>query len=76
MERANLFKSNKSQALRLPKPIAYPDNVKQVDIVMQGRARIITPAGESWDSWFDDEGVSQDFMTNREQPVPQERESL
>lgn len=76
MERANLFKSNKSQALRLPKPIAYPDSVKQVDIVMQGRARIITPAGESWDTWFDDEGVSEDFMTDREQPAHQERESL
>jgi antitoxin VapB len=76
MERANLFKSNKSQALRLPKPIAYPDSVKQVDIVMQGRARIITPAGESWDTWFDGESVSEDFMTNREQPAHQERESL
>lgn len=76
MERANLFKSNKSQALRLPKPVAYPDNVKQVDIVMQGRARIITPAAESWDTWFDGEGVSEDFMTDREQPVHQEREAL
>lgn len=76
MVRANLFKSNKSQALRLPKPIAYPDSVKQVDIVMQGRARIITPAGESWDTWFDGEGVSEDFMTDREQPAHQERESL
>lgn len=76
MERANLFKSNKSQALRLPKPVAYPDSVKQVDIVMQGRARIITPAGESWDTWFDGVGVSEDFMTNREQPIQQEREAL
>lgn len=76
MERANLFKSNKSQALRLPKPVAYPDSVKQVDIVMQGRARIITPAGESWDTWFDGVGVSEDFMTDREQPIQQEREAL
>ncbi|GGG47842.1 antitoxin [Pseudohongiella nitratireducens] len=76
MERANLFKSNKSQALRLPKPIAYPDNVKQVDIVMIGRTRIITPAGESWDTWFDAEGVSEDFMEERKQPAHQERESL
>lgn len=76
MERANLFKSNKSQALRLPKPVAYPDSVKQVDIVMQGRARIITPAGESWDTWFDAVGVSEDFMTDREQPIHQEREAL
>ena len=76
MERASIFKSNKSQALRLPKPVAYPDDVKQVDIVIIGRARIITPAGEAWDSWFDGEGVSSDFMTSREQPTPQERETL
>lgn len=76
MERASIFKSNKSQALRLPKPVAYPDTVKQVDIVMQGRTRIITPAGESWDTWFDGEGVSSDFMVRRDQPDHQEREAL
>ena len=76
MERASIFKSNKSQALRLPKPVAYPDSVKQLDIVVQGRARIITPAGESWDTWFDGEGVSEDFMTDREQPPHQERDVL
>ncbi len=76
MERARIFKSNKSQALRLPKPVAYPDTVKQVDIVIQGRARIITPAGESWDSWFDGESVSDDFMANRDQPDAQEREAF
>ncbi len=76
MERATLFKSNKSQAVRLPKPVAYPDTVKQVDIIIQGRARIITPAGESWDTWFDSEGVSEDFMPTRDQPDHQARESL
>ena len=76
MERANLFKSNQSQALRLPKPVAYPDTVKQVDIVMLGRTRVITPAGESWDSWFDEEDVTEDFMMQRDQPDSQERESL
>ncbi|WP_028672330.1 type II toxin-antitoxin system VapB family antitoxin [Saccharospirillum impatiens] len=76
MNRASLFKSNKSQALRLPKPVAYPETVRQVDIVVQGRARIITPAGESWDSWFDGEGVSNDFMENRDQPEHQEREAF
>ncbi|AFP31154.1 Antitoxin VapB [Marinobacter sp. BSs20148] len=41
-----------------------------------GRAHIIAPAGEAWDSWFDGEGVSGDFMTSREQLAPQERETL
>ena len=77
MERASLFKSNKSQAKRLPKAVAYPDSVKQVDIVAIGRARLIAPAGESWDVWFDDVGVSDDFMTHRDQPATgQEREAL
>ncbi len=76
MERASVFKSNKSQAVRLPKGVALPDSVKQVDIVKLGRARLITPAGEAWDSWFDGEGVTDDFMTEREQPEEQGRESL
>lgn len=76
MERASVFKSNKSQAVRLPKGVALPESVKQVDIVKLGRARLITPAGEAWDSWFEGEGVTDDFMTDREQPDEQGRESL
>ena len=76
MERSTVFKSNKSQALRLPKPVALPDTVKQVDIAVVGRTRIIAPAGEIWDSWFASEGVSDDFMAEREQPAYQERDML
>ncbi|MHA7878982.1 MAG: type II toxin-antitoxin system VapB family antitoxin [Saccharospirillum sp.] len=76
MERASIFKSNKSQAVRIPKPLAYPESIKKVDIVAQGRARIITPAGESWDIWFDGDGVSDDFMECRDQPDHQDREAL
>jgi antitoxin VapB len=76
MERAGVFKSNKSQAVRLPKAVALPESVKQVDIIAVGRTRIIAPAGESWDSWFSGEGVSSDFMVDRGQPVDQERESF
>lgn len=76
MERAGVFMSNKSQAVRLPKAVALPADVKQVDIVPLGRARLIVPAGEGWDSWFAAKGVTPDFMPSREQPEPQERESL
>ncbi|ECV2306882.1 antitoxin [Salmonella enterica subsp. enterica serovar Javiana] len=72
----SVFLSNRSQAVRLPKAVALPDNVKRVDVIAVGRTRIITPAGESWDAWFDGENVSADFMDNREQPVVQERESF
>ncbi|SDI52406.1 type II toxin-antitoxin system VapB family antitoxin [Pseudomonas abietaniphila] len=76
MEQSTLFKSNRSQAVRLPKAVALPDDVKRVDVIAIGRTRIITPAGESWDSWFDGESVSADFMDDREQPADQTRESF
>ncbi len=76
MENASVFKSNTSQAVRLPKRVALPDSVKRVDIISLGRARLIVPEGESWDSWFDGEGATGDFMNQRDQPDDQERERL
>ena len=73
---ATVFLSNRSQAVRLPKAVALPEDVKKVEIIAIGRTRIITPAGESWDSWFDGENVSADFMDIRDQPAMQERESF
>ena len=71
-----VFLSNRSQAVRLPKAVALPEDVKKVEIIAIGRTRIITPAGESWDSWFDGENVSADFMDISDQPAMQERESF
>ncbi|WP_355662048.1 type II toxin-antitoxin system VapB family antitoxin [Halomonas salifodinae] len=76
MEQGAVFKSNRSQAIRLPKAVAFPEEVKRVEVVAIGRMRIITPVGESWDSWFDGEDVSADFMVEREQPAEQHREGL
>lgn len=74
MEQGAVFKSNRSQAIRLPKAAALPDDVKRVDVVAVGRTRIIARAGEAWDSWFDGAGVSDDFMAEREQPADQHRQ--
>lgn len=71
-----VFLSNRSQAVRLPKAVALPEDVKRVEIIAIGRTRIITPAGEGWDSWFESEDVSADFMTARDQPPMQEREAF
>ena len=76
MEKASVFKSNKSQAVRLPKSVALPDDVKRVDVVAIGNTRILTPEGTSWDEWFDGEPVSEDFMAERDQPAEQLREGL
>lgn len=76
MEKARIFKSNQSQAVRLPKPVALPETVKEVQIIAHGKARLIVPYGDAWSSWFEDAGVSDDFMQDREQPDPQQREGL
>jgi antitoxin VapB len=75
VKRTRLFKSNQSQAVRLPKPVAFPDSIKAVEIVTIGRSRLITPAGGAWDDWFAVGGVTKDYMADRDQPADQERES-
>ena len=76
VEQGSVFKSNRSQAVRLPKAVALPAGVTRVDIVAIGRTRILTPAGESWDTWFDGESVTDDFLAERHQPTDQVREGL
>lgn len=76
MEKASVFKSNKSQAVRLPKSVALPDDVKRVEVVVIGKTRIISPEGTSWDEWFDGDSVTDDFMSAREQPGDQLREDF
>ena len=71
-----LFKSNQSQAVRLPKAVSFPDSVKEVDVISIGNKRLIIPTGGSWDSWFDGVDSSDDFMVSRNQPKGQEREEL
>ena len=76
MDQGRVFKSNRSQAVRLPKSVAFPDDVKRVDVVVLGNARLLAPAGEAWTTWFDSSGVSEDFMMERDQPIDPERSSL
>ncbi|MDX1554637.1 MAG: type II toxin-antitoxin system VapB family antitoxin [Xanthomonadales bacterium] len=76
MVKARVFKNNQSQAVRLPKAVALPEGVESVDVVVLGRSRLISPAGESWDFWFEATGVSDDFMVERDQPNEQVRVSL
>ncbi|WP_174869967.1 type II toxin-antitoxin system VapB family antitoxin [Pectobacterium polaris] len=73
MEKTTVFKSNRSQAVRLAKAVELPDAVKHAAI---GHTRIITPAGESWDSWFEGNEVTSDFMSTREKPDEQIREDF
>ncbi|HEU0084364.1 MAG TPA: type II toxin-antitoxin system VapB family antitoxin [Bradyrhizobium sp.] len=77
MASSTVFTSNRSQAVRLPKAVAFPDDVHQVDILKIGRSRVIVPKGKRWDDWFlNGPHVSEDFMIDREQPAAEVREPL
>ncbi len=73
MTQSTVFKTNKSQAVRLPKAVALPEHVKRVDIIRQGNGRLVVPAGESWDAFFAGPRLDNDFLSDRAQPLPQRR---
>jgi antitoxin VapB len=77
MTSSTVFTSNRSQAVRLPKAVAFPEGVHQVDILKIGRSRVIVPQGQRWDDLFQNgPRTSEDFMKQREQPQPEDREPL
>ena len=77
MTRSTVFKSNRSQAVRLPKPVAFPDGVRQVEIVKIGRSRLVSPVGKRWDDLFSSgPRATEDFMRDRPRSPAERREPL
>jgi antitoxin VapB len=73
MTRTTLFQTNRSQAVRLPRDVAFPEGVREVAILCDGARRVIVPAEASWDDFFDAPGVA---FGEREQPCAEEREAF
>ena len=73
MTKTSLFQSNRSQAVRLPKDVAFPAEVRAVVIRREGANRVIAPADAAWDDFFAQPGIA---MPDREQPAVQERETF
>jgi len=73
MTRTTLFQLNRSQAVRLGKDVAFPDGVKDVTILRDGKRRVIVPTGALWDDFFDAPGVD---IGERVQPLGQERDAF
>lgn len=75
MPRTTVFKNNKTQAIRVPKALAFPDDVKEVEIKRDGDNLIVMPVRKgSWAEFFALPRIDDDFMMDREQPPMQERE--
>ena len=72
-----VFVNNRTQAVRLPLDVRLPEGVHKVEIRVRGNERILTPVGQSWDSFFlAGPAVSDDFLTERADQHQLEREAL
>jgi len=77
MATGTVFTNNRTQAVRLPAELRFPDSVKKVEVRSVGQARVIAPAEQAWDSFFlAATSVTDDFMANRPGQEQGERESL
>lgn len=74
---AKLFRNGRSQAVRLPSDFRFEGS--EVFIRQDPRTGdvILSRRPESWDSFFDlaeQAGVPEDFMSDRQDSLPQKRE--
>nr|WP_321466967.1 type II toxin-antitoxin system VapB family antitoxin [uncultured Desulfobulbus sp.] len=73
----SVFENNRTQAVRLPVETRFPEGVKKVTVRVVGVDRVISPAQQTWDSFFlGNEKVSDDFMEERATQDQPDRESL
>lgn len=72
---AALFKSNRNQAVRIPKDMEFPEGVKRVVITKDGDNIVIKPDRNFWDDFFD-RGPNLDFPERFPQGEYEERESF
>jgi antitoxin VapB len=72
VQRAKVFQSGNSQAVRLPKEFRF--DVEELEIIREGNAVILRPVTKNREPWSGlkaalARGMSDDFMANgREQP--------
>ena len=70
--RSKLFMTNRSQAVRLPKAVAFPGGNREVEITQSREHGLITPVGQTGPNGFCTVRGIRRFMTEREQPEPEE----
>jgi antitoxin VapB len=77
MVRSTVFKTNRTQAVRLPKQVAFPAGIRDVEIVSIGQSRVVSPVGRRWDDLFaSGPRASADFLNDRVEGAVEQREPL
>jgi len=74
---STVFKNNRTQAVRLPAEMRFPDSVKRVEVRVAGQERIIAPGESVWDSFFlGGMMATDDFIVDRASQFEAERENF
>lgn len=75
METAKVFMNGRSEAVRLPKNCRF--DAREVYIKKIGDLVLLVPKKKSWDVFLSSlNGFSDDFMNERSNEIPQNRNSL
>ena len=75
MSTGTVFLTNRSQAVRLPKAVAFPDGVTKVAVQVIGDTRVLTPIAATWSGWVATRQASDPvFLAERAQGSFDERE--
>jgi len=74
---STIFIDNRTQAVRIPTDVRFPDNVKQVTVRASGKELIIAPRESNWDSFFIDPlMVTDDFMPEHATQIQRKCDAL
>lgn len=65
---AALFRSNRSQAVRIPKDLEFPEGVKKIIVRRVGPSIILTPKEALWDDFFAKLPADDDFVIPDDPP--------
>jgi|CXWL01.1.fsa_nt_gi antitoxin VapB len=65
---AALFRSNRSQAVRIPKDMEFPDDLKKVLVRRVGNAIMLVPKGSEWDMFLSMVPADEDFVAPNDPP--------
>jgi antitoxin VapB len=52
MSQGTVFTSNRTQNVRIPADVRFPDDEKNVTVRAVGKARTLTPVENAWDRFF------------------------
>lgn len=66
--KATVFKSNRSQAVRIPKHLAFSDEVRDVIVRRSGESLIVTPVAKKWSDFFAMLPSDDDFAAPNDPP--------